>query len=417
VDSTFDVRNKYSQEVLLIRIGLLMYLIILVQAIKLFFVNTPHWHYHLINVLLHGVCLLACVLYLKFYLATWSKFAVFICFASYLLVACHLWQADPSISYFILVELFIASLVFPNRENAAFIILVAILLSIYFYIQLNFSAVSTNHGIDIHRVKQLNQVTLAFACVTCAFYLRSMISTNWKRVKRANRTGQEIIDSLIPRPFQPSLISTKESVSEQTYKTDECVIISIDFVNSSQIMRDIGDLKAQQAFNHIFRLIDDLVTKKNAFRIKTNGDQYLIAVGYSHTGNATVIDINASVYVAIELAIEANNLVQGAAKHNNLEIKIGIATGQVYSGLGSNTHPSHDIWGETMVRCTRLESIASAGEVVIDEMTYRACSYDLSIVFCHQHRLLKGIGKTSLYRVNAKELQKTIEKNTGRRSV
>ena len=408
MDNTLRLNNKYSQESLLIRVGLLMYMVILVQALKLFFIDADNWHHHFFNILFHGVCLLLSMQNLKVYPSRWSKFTIFICFASYLIVACHLWQSDPAISYFILLELFVASMVFPNRENVGFVVLVVLLMLIYFYLQYAFSSLDLPNQPTLYHVEKLNHITLAFASVACAVYLRFMITVNWKRVKHVNEQNISVIDTLVPKRFQHNLLVDKPCASNQPFDIDECAIISIDIVNSTQLMRTIGDFKAQQAFNRIFQRIDQLVVDSRAFRIKTNGDQYLLAVGYSDTRHDVQYNLEQCAYHAIALAINASQLIQHTSKRHILSVRIGIASGRVYSGLSSYVNPVHDIWGETVVRCTRLERIADANELVIDKRTFNALKRELSFAFVQQEVSLRGLGEHTIYRAKSDALARVI---------
>lgn len=385
-----------------------MYLVIWVQAIKLIFIDADNWQHHFINIVFHGVCLLLSMQNLNRCPSVSSKFVIFICFASYLIVACHLWQSDPAISYFILLELFVASMVFPNRENIGFVLLAVSLLLIYFYLQYTFSASSFSHQSELYYVEKLNQFTLAIASVACAVYLRFMITVNWKRVKHTNEKSINVIDTLIPKRFQHNLLFDKPFINNQPFEVDECTIISIDIVNSTQLMRSIGDLQAQQAINRIFHQIDQLVIDSRAFRIKTNGDQYLLAVGYSDARNDVQCNLDQCAYHAIELAINACQLVQHSSEQGNLSVRIGVASGRVYSGLSSDVKPVHDIWGETVVRCTRLERSANADELVIDERTFSALRQCLSFAFIAQEILLKGLGKTAVYRAKSGALARVF---------
>ncbi|MEM0911900.1 MAG: adenylate/guanylate cyclase domain-containing protein [Pseudomonadota bacterium] len=408
MDTAFSNTNKYSQETLLTRIGLLMYLVIMVQAMKLFVLDTPNWYHHLVNILFHGVCLLLSIASLKAFSAQWSKFSIFICFASYLVVACHLWQSDPAISYFLLLEIFVASLVFPNRENGAFALLIAILLYGYFYVQTKYAIPSMVHHENFYHVEKLNHITLASACVICAVYLRFMVTANWKRVKHTNKTSIDVIDKLVPKRFQSDLLLNNATDGVHQYESEECTILSLDIVNSTELMHSIGDLNAQQVFNRIFQEIDTLVINNNAFIIKTNGDQYLLAVGYNPGSSDANFADDISAYQAITLAIKANEILKTSYDNHGLAIRIGIASGRVYSGLSSSTHPVHDIWGETVVRCTRLENSARADEIMIDQKTFHAVGSYLSFAFRHKRTLLKGIGQTDTYRAKFDALQRIL---------
>ena len=411
-DTPKDNRHaSKSQENLLIRIGLLMCMIIILHAMTLVFVGPINWHYHFFNIVFHGVCLLLSIVNLPHSRAQWSKFLPFLCFTSYIVVSCHLWPLDTSIGYMILLELFFASLVFSHTENRLFIILTGILLASYLYVQVLNTAVGSANPTAFDLVGSINQIILAVVSVVCITYLRFMRTEHRKREDSSDEKRIEIINRLIPARFQHNLWRNTSSHQDDQYDTDKCTVVSVDIVNSTQLMKSMGDLNAQQTFNKLFQLVDDVVTKdmaqNNARRIKTNGDQYLLAVGYDSSTKKSRVNTSDSACHAIELALKINDIFL-QFEDCDLSVRIGIASGIVYSGIHSHNHPVHDIWGETVVRCTRLEKTAFAGELIIDETTYNAIKSTFSFAFEHQYTTLKGIGETHIYRAKTEALQRVF---------
>jgi adenylate cyclase len=104
---------------------------------------------------------------------------------------------------------------------------------------------------------------------------------------------------------------------------------------------------------------------------------------------------------AIEFCLEALRQVEAVANRTRMpiQVRIGVATGAVVSGVLSLKRPAYDLWGETVNLAARMESSSEPGRVQIAETTY----WRVQEKFACEPRTrvdVKGLGSIQTYFVS-----------------
>ena len=93
--------------------------------------------------------------------------------------------------------------------------------------------------------------------------------------------------------------------------------------------------------NQIFSSFDDLSTKYNIEKIKTIGDSYFAVGGLNEEPS---ISANNIIKMAREM-IQSVETINEATSEMNIEIRIGIHTGPVVTGVIGKHKFAYDLWG------------------------------------------------------------------------
>ena len=109
------------------------------------------------------------------------------------------------------------------------------------------------------------------------------------------------------------------------------------------------------SLNDIFSKFDDLVDKYNVEKIKTIGDNYMIASGIPYENKRHAENI-------IDIALEMNKEI---SKFNNLKLKIGISSGEVVAGVIGKRKFIYDLWGDTVNVASRMERYGENNKIHI----------------------------------------------------
>jgi len=147
--------------------------------------------------------------------------------------------------------------------------------------------------------------------------------------------------------------------------------------------------------NEIFSAFDLLTEKHRVEKIRTSGDTYLAAGGLP----SPLPDHAKSV---AQLALEMRDSIEqfNARYGTSVLIRIGIHSGPVVAGVIGKKKFTYDLWGETVNIASRLETICSAGEILISESTYQ----HLKNGFCFDASKmgeLNGCGSVRMYALSA----------------
>lgn len=126
-------------------------------------------------------------------------------------------------------------------------------------------------------------------------------------------------------------------------------------------------LSAQQLIailTETFSMLDEAAARHGVEKIKSIGDAYMVATGVA---DAAESDPRA----AAEFGREAIRIVRNYARTKGLSIdlRVGIASGPLVSGVIGRRRPHFDLWGRTVNRAHRLEDSTPAGTIHIDAAT------------------------------------------------
>ncbi|RIW18261.1 GAF domain-containing protein [Algoriphagus lacus] len=190
--------------------------------------------------------------------------------------------------------------------------------------------------------------------------------------KQKNELEQEKIKSdrlllnILPKETADELKSTGSTLPK--YHRNISVIFT-DFVNFTTISEKFDAVDLVNEINHYYSKFDEIISLHQVEKIKTIGDSYMCAAGIPVERNTHAID-------AVRTALDFNEFVgQEKVKRQKegkpyFDIRIGIHSGPVVSGVVGTKKFVYDIWGNTVNLASRMESSSEAGKVNISEVTY-----------------------------------------------
>jgi class 3 adenylate cyclase len=141
----------------------------------------------------------------------------------------------------------------------------------------------------------------------------------------------------------------------------------------------------------MFSLFDALAEAHAVEKIKTIGDAYMAACGLPEP-----VQDHADRIVALGQAM-LRALKEQLSSRDSFRVRIGVHTGPVIAGLIGRSRFVYDVWGETVIVASRLESQGVADRMQISEATRRALRSSWAL---EPRRVnLKGVGPMEAYLV------------------
>ena len=183
-------------------------------------------------------------------------------------------------------------------------------------------------------------------------------------------------------------------------------VVALDNTNVSVMFADIvgftplaSKLSAREVvdlLNNIFSEFDDICGKKGIEKIKTIGDAYMAVAGLPVTRSdhaQVLVDVGFEFLEVIKKYQMAND--------NQLEMRIGIHSGDAVSGVIGKSKFSFDMWGDSVNLASRLESIGLPGTIHVSEETLGLLDKTALEVIPQQSQI-KGKGMMPTYLINRK---------------
>gem|GEM_PF-2995100 len=385
-----DELELASRADILQAIGTLLSITVALQMLKLLFMPEHiSLSAHILNALVHIMLFVASIVlaaHERFYIA---RLLFIISFMSYLAIACLLWSINLNVQYFFLLGLFVASYLFDKHERLLLSITSLIFCAcfIYFQLSLPYSAVAQTWQDGLIAS---NALVMSIASLLCANSIRQMAIVNWQTLNTHRINYQNVLYKIIPKALCSRLIKQTSGVSSAITKSHPfCSVIFLDFTDFTYFSRHHTETDIVQTLHEVFCEFDILAHKHALHKIKTNGDQYMLAAGIDSL--AATPDHIAITNAACQFAIDAQRWFLSRDFTPSMSIRIGIASGPSVAGIIGINKPAYDLWGNTVNTAARLEAYAAHGKILVCPLTRRyAQSIYLFTPFHATH--LKGIG-------------------------
>jgi guanylate cyclase len=142
-------------------------------------------------------------------------------------------------------------------------------------------------------------------------------------------------------------------------------ILFADVVGFTPMSAAMTPAQTVQLLNEVFSVFDDMVDDRGLEKIKTVGDEYMVAAGVPHQRGDHAHAL-ADLALAMRGYVEAHEVAG-----RKLTFRMGINSGPVVAGIIGRKKFAYDLWGDAVNTASRMESHGDAGRIQISESTYR----------------------------------------------
>ncbi|NND84769.1 MAG: adenylate/guanylate cyclase domain-containing protein [Acidimicrobiia bacterium] len=175
--------------------------------------------------------------------------------------------------------------------------------------------------------------------------------------------ANELLLNVLPKEVAP-LLKAGHGVIAEEYPSAS--VMFADIVGSTPLFAELEPAEAVDWLNEVFTEFDALVEERGLEKIRTIGDNYMVAAGVP-----TPRSDHAEVLVDLGLAIlEVVDRIPGREGHS-LQFRVGINSGPMVGGVIGTTKFHYDVWGDAVNCAARMESQGAPGRVQIAEGTHR----------------------------------------------
>lgn len=147
---------------------------------------------------------------------------------------------------------------------------------------------------------------------------------------------------------------------------DSASVLFADIVGSTPLFAEMGPKEIVDWLNEIFSMFDGLVEGYGLEKIRTIGDNYMVASGVPkpRPDHADAISL---------LALDMLRGLEEVPPRNGNKVnfRIGINSGPVVAGVIGKTKFHYDLWGDTVNTASRMESHGDPGRIQITGETYQ----------------------------------------------
>lgn len=203
---------------------------------------------------------------------------------------------------------------------------------------------------------------VAFNLTATTFLILAVLIYFIRQRDRFQKESDDLLHNILPDDIARRLKASSSMIADSYDSASVLFADVVDFTPMTAVMppEDLVGL-----LNHLFSRFDRLVEELGLEKIKTVGDEYMVASGIpaARPDHAQAI---------AELALRMREcLVTDRFDGHQLRMRIGINSGSVIAGVVGTHKFAYDLWGDAVNTASRMESEGVEGSIQISEATYR----------------------------------------------
>lgn len=199
--------------------------------------------------------------------------------------------------------------------------------------------------------------TLVF--ITLAYFVRQR--------DRLQSESDDLLHNILPDQIARRLKSGERLIADNS---DAASVLFADVVGFTPMSADLSPAELVGLLNALFTTFDGFVADLGLEKIKTVGDEYMVAAGVpaARTDHASAVaDLGLRI-----LDYVANHEFEG----HRISLRIGINSGPVVAGIVGTHKFAYDLWGDVVNIASRMESAGIPGSIQITPATYELLRED-----------------------------------------
>jgi class 3 adenylate cyclase len=196
-------------------------------------------------------------------------------------------------------------------------------------------------------------------------YARTIRELDQARLEAAAEKARadELLENMLPASVADEL---KKNGKVQPKYTRSATILFADFHGFTLLAERTEPVALVGLLDQYFTAFDEVVARYGLEKLKTVGDAYMAVAGVLAADRRHPID---TCLAALEMQATVARIKVQCEKRRSpaLELRVGIHTGPVISGVVSNRRFAFDIWGDAVNRASFMEAHSAPGRINVSE--------------------------------------------------
>lgn len=173
--------------------------------------------------------------------------------------------------------------------------------------------------------------------------------------------SEQLLLNVLPREISVRLKDSPDTIADHYPAAS---VLFADMVGFTKLSERVPPVEMLGWLNEVFSHFDTLVEKYGLEKIRTIGDNFMVASGVPRARDDHAVALAA-------MALEMRDYVRGLGERPvPLSFRIGIGSGPVIGGVIGRTKFAFDVWGDAVNTASRMESTGIPGEIQIAPTTY-----------------------------------------------
>lgn len=203
----------------------------------------------------------------------------------------------------------------------------------------------------------INILNIVFTFLVVGGSLMYLVS----EAEAANKANEDLLNNVLPRPIAARLKHDKSTIADDFQNAS---ILFADLAGFTPMSQHLKPSELVEMLDTIFTRFDGLVDQYGLEKIKTIGDEYMVAAGIPipREDHAEAL---ANFAVAMRDSLADYQKAHGI----DLQMRIGLNSGPVVAGVIGTRRFLYDLWGDSVNTASRMQSHGIAGEIHVTRAT------------------------------------------------
>jgi len=182
-------------------------------------------------------------------------------------------------------------------------------------------------------------------------------------VEQKNRENEQLLLSIFPTSVAKRFQRGEKEIAEDVANV---AVLFSDLTGFSKLSNSLSASESVAILNDLVTAFDETAERYGVEKIKTIGDSYLAICGLS----IPYLDHDKR---AIDVALEMLIIVRRFNHERGLQlnIKIGINSGDIIAGIVGRNRCIYDVWGDTINVVAELKDACPPGGILVSQTVYR----------------------------------------------
>ena len=185
---------------------------------------------------------------------------------------------------------------------------------------------------------------------------------------RERDNANKLLLNILPKEIA-SILKKKEGTIADRHESAS--VLFADIAGSTPLFSNLDPGEVVNWLNEIFSMFDNLVDKYGLEKIKTIGDNYMVASGVP---TPRPDHAQALAHFALDMLACLKDIPPRNKKQ--IEFRVGINSGQLVAGVIGKRKFQYDLWGDTVNVASRMESHGEVGKVHISKASFKLLKDD-----------------------------------------
>ncbi len=179
----------------------------------------------------------------------------------------------------------------------------------------------------------------------------------YRLLRLEQQKSENLLLNILPKDIAAILKNENRTIADHF---DAASILYADLVGFTPLTAELPPRDMVELLNEIFSYFDSLVEKYGVEKIRTIGDNYMVASGVPRPRPDHA--------QALEMCEYIRHRPPRAGRR--IDFRIGINSGPVVAGVIGYKKFQYDLWGDAVNTASRMESQGEAGRIQITRETY-----------------------------------------------